>query len=48
MSGPITRRMQALVVLVVVAAPQPAATQPGWVLSHQEISTTEGGFGGNL
>ena len=30
------------------AAAQPAAAQPGWVLSHQKISDTEGGFNGNL
>jgi hypothetical protein len=33
---------------LILAAAQPAAAQPGWVLSHQKISDTEGGFTGIL
>ncbi len=28
--------------------PLPALAQPGWVLSHQKISDTQGGFTGRL
>ena len=34
--------------LVAVAGAQPAVAQPGWALSHQKISDTEGGFTGIL
>ena len=45
MSESTTRRIRVWVIApVVVAAAQPAAAQPGWVLSHQKISSTEGGF----
>ena len=35
-------------VLLIAAAPGPAQAQPGWVLSHQKISDTEGNFLGEL
>ncbi len=38
----------AVVALVVVMGGQRAHAQPGWVLSHQKISDTEGGFKGTL
>ncbi len=38
----------ALTAALVMTAVQPAAAQPGWVLSHQKISDTEGGFTGIL
>ena len=38
----------ALTAALLLTAPQPAAAQPGWVLSHQKISDTEGGFTGIL
>ncbi len=38
----------ALTAALVLTAAQPAAAQPGWVLSHQKISDTQGGFGGIL
>ena len=38
----------ALTAALLLSAGQPAAAQPGWVLSHQKISDTEGGFTGNL
>ncbi|MCH8151057.1 MAG: FG-GAP repeat protein [Planctomycetes bacterium] len=34
--------------LLAVAFASPALAQPGWVLSHQKISDTEGGFTGTL
>ncbi len=34
----------ALTAALVLTAPGPAAAQPGWVLSHQKISDTQGGF----
>ncbi len=36
----------ALAAALLVTAAQPAVAQPGWVLSHQKISDTEGGFNG--
>ncbi len=38
----------ALTAALLLTAAQPAAAQPGWVLSHQKISATEGGFTGIL
>ena len=38
----------ALTTALLLTAAQPAAAQPGWVLSHQKISDTEGGFTGIL
>ncbi len=38
----------ALIAALVLTAAGPAAAQPGWVLSHQKISDTEGGFTGTL
>ncbi|MEE9128697.1 MAG: hypothetical protein V3T84_01670 [Phycisphaerales bacterium] len=38
----------AVVVLAVVMSGQRAKAQPGWVLSHQKISDTQGGFTGIL
>ena len=38
----------ALTAALLLTAPQPAAAQPGWVLSHQKISDTQGGFTGIL
>ncbi len=38
----------ALTAALLLTAAQPAAAQPGWVLSHQKISDTEGGFSGTL
>ena len=38
----------ALTAALVLTAAQPAAAQPGWVLSHQKISDTQGGFTGIL
>ena len=38
----------ALTAAMALTAAQPAAAQPGWVLSHQKISNTEGGFTGIL
>ena len=38
----------ALTAALLLTAAQPAAAQPGWVLSHQKISPTEGGFTGRL
>jgi hypothetical protein len=38
----------ALTAALVLTAAQPAAAQPGWVLSQQKISDTEGGFTGIL
>ncbi|HUU94603.1 MAG TPA: integrin alpha [Phycisphaerae bacterium] len=38
----------ALTAALLLTAAQPAAAQPGWVLSHQKISDTEGGFTGIL
>ncbi len=38
----------ALTAALVLTAAGPAAAQPGWVLSHQKISDTEGGFTGIL
>ncbi|HDZ21564.1 MAG TPA: hypothetical protein ENH78_09755, partial [Phycisphaerae bacterium] len=37
-----------LTAALLLTAAQPAAAQPGWVLSHQKISATEGGFTGIL
>ena len=37
-----------VVALAVVISGQHAYAQPGWVLSHQKISDTEGGFTGIL
>ncbi len=34
----------ALTAAPLLTAAQPVAAQPGWVLSHQKISDTEGGF----
>ena len=34
--------------LLALATASPAQAQPGWVLSHQKISETQGGFTGNL
>ncbi len=36
----------AVVALAVVMSGQRAQAQPGWVLSHQKISDSEGGFTG--
>ncbi len=54
-SHPICRRAKiifalpaALAAPVVLPVAQPAAAQPGWVLSHQKISDTEGAFTGIL
>ena len=38
----------AIVALAVVLSGQRAHAQPGWVLSHQKISDTQGGFKGEL
>ncbi len=38
----------ALTAALVLTAAGPAAAQPGWVLAHQKISDTEGGFTGTL
>ena len=38
----------ALTAALLLTAAQPAAAQPGWALSHQKISATEGGFTGTL
>ena len=38
----------AVVALAVVMSGEPAQAQPGWVLSHQKISDTQGGFEGEL
>ena len=38
----------ALTATLVLTAAGPAAAQPGWVLSHQKISNTQGGFIGTL
>ncbi|MEE9296259.1 MAG: hypothetical protein V3W34_15035 [Phycisphaerae bacterium] len=38
----------AIIVLAVVMSGQRAQAQPGWVLSHQKISDTQGGFTGIL
>ena len=38
----------AVVALAVVMGGQRAHAQPGWVLSHQKISATRGGFTGTL
>ena len=38
----------AIVALAVVMSGQRAHAQPGWVLSHQKISDTQGGFKGEL
>ena len=38
----------AVVALAVVMSGQRAQAQPGWVLSHQKISDTQGGFTGIL
>ena len=38
----------ALSAALVLTAAQPATARPGWVLSHQKISDTEGGFTGLL
>ncbi len=38
----------ALTATLLLTAALPAAAQPGWVLSHQKISDTEGGFKGIL
>ena len=38
----------AVVALAAVMSGQRAQAQPGWVLSHQKISDTEGGFTGSL
>ncbi len=38
----------ALTAALLLTAAQPAAAQPGWVLSHQKISDTQGGFTGIL
>ena len=35
----------ALIAALLLTAAQPAAAQPGWVLSHQKIGHNEGGFG---
>ena len=49
MSRSIARRIRTwAAALVAVAAAQQAAAQPGMVLTHQKISSTEGGFGGIL
>ena len=43
------KRIGFIVLLSALAvAPVPATAQPGWVLSHQKISSTEGGFTGIL
>ena len=48
-SHPIRRAAcAALTAAVLLAAAQPATAQHGWVLSHQKISDTEGGFTGTL
>ena len=38
----------ALTATLLLTAAQPAAAQPGWVLSHQKINEAEGGFTGTL
>ena len=38
----------ALTAALLLTAAQPAAAQPGWVLSHQKISDTQCGFMGVL
>ena len=38
----------ALTAALLLTVAQPAAAQPGWVLSHQKISDTQGGFTGIL
>ena len=38
----------ALTAALLLTAARPAAAQPGWALSHQKISDTEGGFTGGL
>ena len=38
----------ALTAALLLTGAQPAAAQPGWVLSHQKISDTQGGFTGTL
>ena len=38
----------ALTAALLLTVAQPAAAQPGWVLSHQKISESEGGFTGRL
>ena len=42
------RVVVAVIALAVVMSGQRAQAQPGWVLSHQKISDTEGGFKGIL
>ncbi len=37
-----------IVAALVLTAAEPAVAQPGWVLSHQKISDTQGGFTGIL
>ena len=43
-----TVTMTALIGLTLGCAAPAALAQPGWVLSHQKISDTEGGFTGIL
>ncbi len=43
-----TAACAALTAAMVLTAALPAVAQPGWVLSHQKISDTEGGFTGIL
>ncbi len=42
-----TNRSLVVALAVVMSGPR-AQAQPGWVLSHQKISDTEGGFTGTL
>ena len=37
-----------LTAALLLAAAGPATAQPGWILSHQKISDTEGGMNGRL
>ena len=46
---PTTATLCALAVAVTLAlSARPVHAQPGWVLSHQKISDTQGGFTGTL
>ncbi len=47
-SSPVARLLLivAMVVGATILSAQPALAQPGWVLSHQKISSTQGGFRG--
>ena len=41
------KRIETIVLFSALLA-APVTAQPGWVLSHQKISDTEGGFTGEL